>query len=109
MNRTIKFRGLTKYGNWVYGCLLYWAGEYQIWETEKDGQTHNYSVIPKTVGQYTGIKDKNGKEIWEGDYVRGISEGTKYLVEFESGGFTTNIGLIGLIECEVIGNIHDNN
>ncbi|GEM_PF-6391520 len=36
--REVLFRGLSVNGNkWVYGHLMYWAGNYQIWETEEDG------------------------------------------------------------------------
>lgn len=72
MNREILFRGKgnPKYnnGDWFYGYLLFDGDDYQIVDP-RYGSCHR-TVLKETVGEFTGMTDKNGIKIFEGDIVR---------------------------------------
>ena len=136
--RTIKFRGKFVYSNadgsfiWVYGSLfqtdtLRNVGKAKIFKTDTyDGVIANNEVILGTVGQFTGVVDRNGVEIYEGDIIQTYDSKGKpilhevYYLENEARFATKLIGYENLnegsltqkwineLDFEVIGNIFDN-
>lgn len=112
--REIKFRG--KGNEWAYGSYSenYFPGSHVIIYQNDNKRTISF-VNRETVGQYTGLKDRNGKEIYEGDIVYIQRWNREYEVIFEGGMFkvkgNTKFSLAttkGEISCEVIGNVYDN-
>lgn len=73
--REIKFRGRTPDGKWIYGDLIH-SGTDTIGILEADAPCLEAitDVIPESVGQFTGLHDKDGKEIYEGDIIDFYSE-----------------------------------
>ncbi|KZR60416.1 YopX family protein [Pseudobacillus badius] len=119
--REIKFRGKSiTSGKWFYGSLINDKDRRWIYIQEKHwnlGVFDNFDVDPETVGQYTGLKDKNGKEIYEGDILQDKELPTvKIQVQYndQKGMFEDKIDGFSLwdsmknYDFEVVGNIHEN-
>ena len=112
-NREIKFRGLSVKGRiWQYGNYVFLRHDkHYILSFEDDW----VAVDPETVGQYTSLKDKNGKEIYEGDILRDSVDYSTYKVIYEDHTFkimniTTGyrIGITFVSHCKQVGNIYEN-
>ena len=119
--REILYRGKrVDNGDWGYGYAVKGNDKkYQMFIAASigvgffTGGIIAYEVIPETVGQFTGLTDKNGKKIFEGDIVES-PHGTQGVVEWQNAecAFLVNIGddWQTMDDCpyEVIGNIYDN-
>ena len=130
--REILFRGKGKDNKWHYGYYInaktHWhnRGIHEDWIVRDFAQNggrltvlDRYAVDGETIGQYTGLKDRNGTKIFEGDIIKGGIEetGLSCLVCFEDGEFelryydgdkSSALYIINAISGEVVGNIYDN-
>ena len=130
----VRMDGTPVDGEWVYGGVLQGVGDFSVIYGGKNQNDYGedlqkWCVYTDTLGQFTGLTDKNGKKIFEGDIVRILGnqdvedwKNVDYtaLIAFLDGGFCAIDGTIeehGFrryalarmdFDMEVIGNIHDN-
>jgi uncharacterized phage protein (TIGR01671 family) len=129
MKRQIKFRG-KRIDNreFIEGNLIQRGNKYFIIPIKDSDELEGDQVRPETVGQFTGLLDKNGRDVFEGDILKTDTQ-MEFIIEAINGGLqmyhsrykgekyneliaepTCNPQTASYINqcCEVIGNIHDN-
>lgn len=120
MNREIEFRGRTLDGSWMYGAYVPALDDDSCDFIINDNHPNGRIVKTDTVGQYTGLKDKDGDKIYEGDIMNvrfGALTMLPMVVCFHEGSFClkenpyadeAHLLFDYKDDATLIGNIHDN-
>jgi uncharacterized phage protein (TIGR01671 family) len=115
--RVIKFRGFNAKNNqWLYGSHIINRGKHFVAPDEFAGDKtwEDYEVDPETIGQFTGLTDKNGHEIYEGDCLLSDENAEVFEVVYDAPRFCFKDNVFGFRFLNhpeffhVIGNRYDN-
>ena len=120
--RKIKFRGKDHDGKWYFGDLVHFKDSNGIEDGTlgiNNGSDTITKILPETVGEFTGLQDSKGVDIYEGDICVFFSDipSEKFIVVWDTSycGFycvnpndESDGGVLCLVDIKVIGNIHDN-
>ena len=116
-----KFRGMDLRGNWHLGlpCIVQQGERKGHYISNKAGMPMAFEIRPETLSQFTGLLDKNGVEIFDGDFMRRANGDSgkvffnqayaSYDFAYKFKGSPTQILLAQIVsDAEIIGNIHQN-
>lgn len=121
--REIKFRGKRlDNGEWIEGDLLRMNDHRFIFPDPAPEGIDKYEVDPATVGEYTGLKDRNGKEVYEGDVIKIpetdfnaeiigrvlFDDDAYYIIPLRGGHLWGLHWSLRKHDAKIIGNLHDN-
>ena len=115
MSRIIKFRAWNKPTKQMY----HWGFFHDVFR-KGAADSRNFEPEHNEFMQFTGLLDRHGKEIYEGDVIFFVDNEGKKIIEFKDGEFTINKGMASMrdvisideknngVNIEIIGNIYEN-